>query len=207
MGRLRRPVWLPSNGRSVPFMWDLFFVFVVVVCSYLAILIRYIPSEKIGQFFWPPRNGFFGINYHQWTWGNAFWPFLAPPDPWGVSGGVGGCQGGSVGPKFSTFCGATFGFQNVKFWIVWTENTLFSRFLAKNSPSGGQKWPFLAKMGVDKSAFFSKTPSLNCLKMHHNKVLGSILMWEKFGVTISWKIFHDGKIGFLARSDLLTGRK
>ena len=103
---------------------------------------RYIPSEKIGQFFWPPRNGFFGINYHQWTWGNAFWPFLAPPDPWGVSGGVGGGQGGSVGPKFSTFCGATFGFQNVKFWIVWTENTLFSRFLAKNSPSGGQKWPF-----------------------------------------------------------------
>ena len=22
----------------------------------------YIPSEKIGQNFWPPRNGFFGIN-------------------------------------------------------------------------------------------------------------------------------------------------
>ena len=40
----------------------------------------------------------------------------------------------------------------------------------------GQKWPFLAKMGVDKSAFFSKTPSLNCLKMHHYKVLGSRLM-------------------------------
>ena len=165
----------------------------------------YIPSEKIGQFFWPPRNGFFGINYHQWTWGNAFWPFLAPPDPWGVSGGVGGGQGGSVGPKFSTFRGATFGFQNVKFWIVWTENTLFSRFLAKNSPSGGQKWPFLAKMGVDKSAFFSKTPSLNCLKMHHNKVLGSILMWEKFGPAPPSKIFHDGKIRILARSDPSTG--
>ena len=136
----------------------------------------YIPSEKIGQFFWPPRNGFFGINYHQWTWGNAFWPFLAPPDPWGVSGGVGGGQGGSVGPKFSNFFGATFGFQNAKFWIVWTENTPFSSFLAKFSPSGDQKCPFWAEMVEHKSAFFSKTSSLNCLKMHQNKVLGSILM-------------------------------
>ena len=137
---------------------------------------RYIPSEKIGQFFWPPRNGFFGINYHQWTWGNAFWPFLAPPDPWGVSGGVGGGQGGSVGPKFSNFFGATFGFQNAKFWIVWTENTPFSSFLAKFSPPGDQKCPFWAEMVEHKSAFFSKTSSLNCLKMHQNKVLGSILI-------------------------------
>ena len=136
----------------------------------------YIPSEKIGQFFWPPRNGFFGINYHQWTWGNAFWPFLAPPDPWGVSGGVGGGQGGSVGPKFSNFFGATFGFQNAKFWIVWTENTPFSSFLAKFSPPGDQKCPFWAEMVEHKSAFFSKTSSLNCLKMHQNKVLGSILI-------------------------------
>ena len=136
----------------------------------------YIPSEKIGQFFWPPRNGFFGINYHQWTWGNAFWPFLAPPDPWGVSGGVGGGQGGSVGPKFSKNFGATFGFQNAKFWIVWTENTPFSSFLAKFSPPGDQKCPFWAEMVEHKSAFFSKTPSLNCLKMHQNKVLGSILI-------------------------------
>ena len=138
--------------------------------------LRYIPSEKIGQFFWPPRNGFFGINYHQWTWGNAFWPFLAPPDPWGVSGGVGGGQGGSVGPKFSNFFGATFGFQNAKFWIVWTENTPFSSFLAKFSPPGDQKCPFWAEMVEHKSAFFSKTSSLNCLKMHQNKVLGSILI-------------------------------
>ena len=92
---------------------------------------RYIPSEKIGQFFWPPRNGFFGIDYHYWTWGNAFWPFLAPPDPWGGSEGVWGGQGGSWGPKIVTFLGATFGLQIGKFWIVWTENTLFSRFLAK----------------------------------------------------------------------------
>ena len=29
--------------------------------------------------------------------------------------------------------------------------------------------------------FLSKTPSLNCLKMHLNEVLRSIFMWEKFG--------------------------
>ena len=136
----------------------------------------YITSEKMGQIFWPSRCVFFGINYHQWTWGNAFWPFLAPPDPWGVSGGVGGGQGGSVGPKFSKKFGATFGFQNAKFWIVWTENTPFSSFLAKFSPSGDQKCPFWAEMVEHKSAFFSKTSSLNCLKMHQNKVLGSILI-------------------------------
>ena len=142
----------------------------------ISICIWYIPSEKIGQFFWPPRNGFFGINYHQWTWGNAFWPFLAPPDPWGGSRGVWGGQGGSRGPKIVTFLGATFGLQIGKFWIVWTENTPFSSFLAKFSPSGDQKCPFWAEMVEHKSAFFSKTSSLNCLKMHQNKVLGSILI-------------------------------
>ena len=136
----------------------------------------YIPSEKVGQFFWPPKNVFFAIHFQYWTSGNAFWPFLAHPAPWGVSGGVGGGQGGSVGPKFSNFFGATFGFQNAKFWIVWTENTPFSSFLAKFSPSGDQKCPFWAEMVEHKSAFFSKTSSLNCLKMHQNKVLGSILM-------------------------------
>ena len=41
---------------------------------------------------------------------------------------------------------------------------------------------FWAEISVHKSAFFSsKTPSLNCLIMHHNEVLRSILMWEKFG--------------------------
>ena len=118
----------------------------------------YIPSEKIGQHFWPPRNGFFGINYHQWTSGNAFWPFLAPPDPWGLSGG-------SVEPKFSTFCGATFGFQNVKFWIVSTENTIFSRFLAKISPSRGQKWPFLGQMGYAKKWIFLNNTIFKLVKI------------------------------------------
>ena len=118
--------------------------------------IWYIPSEKIGQNFWPPWNGFFGINYHYWTWGNAFWPFLAPPDPWGVSGGVWGGQGGSLGPKIVTFLGATFGLQIGKFWIVWTENTLFSRFLAKNGPSGDQKWSFLGWNGWTQKCIFLK---------------------------------------------------
>ena len=117
---------------------------------------RYIPSEKIGQNFWPPRNGFFGINYHYWTWGNAFWPFLAPPDPWGGSRGVWGGQGGSRGPKIVTFLGATFGLQIGKFWIVWTENTLFSRFLAKNGPSGDQKWSFLGWNGWTQKCIFLK---------------------------------------------------
>ena len=116
----------------------------------------YIPSEKIGQNFWPPWNGFFGIHYHYWTWGNAFWPFLAPPDPWGGSGGVWGGQGGSRGPKIVTFLGATFGLQIGKFWIVWTENTLFSRFLAKNGPSGDQKWSFLGWNGWTQKCIFLK---------------------------------------------------
>ena len=139
--------------------------------------------------------------------GMHFGHFCPPPDPWGVSGGVGGGQGGSVGPKFSTFCGATFGFQNVKFWIVLTENTIFSRFLAKNSPSGGQKWPFWAQMGVHKSGFFSKTYSLNCLKMQCRRVFGSYMRWKKFGPDHPSKIFHDDKIRILARSDPSTGGK
>ena len=139
--------------------------------------------------------------------GMHFGHFCPPPDPWGVSGGVGGGQWGSVGPKFSTFCGATFGFQNVKFWIVLTENTIFSRFLAKNSPSGGQKWPFWAQMGVHKSGFFSKTYSLNCLKMQCRRVFGSYMRWKKFGPDHPSKIFHDDKIRILARSDPPTGGK
>ena len=53
--------------------------------------------------------------------------------------------------------------------------------------------------------FLSKTPSLNCLKMHHNEVLRSILMWEKFGPVHPSKYFHDKKNELFARSDLSTG--
>ena len=116
--------------------------------------IWYIPSEKVGQFFWPPKNVFFAIHFQYWTSGNAFWPFLAHPAPWGVSGGVGGGQGGSLGPKFSKIFGTTFGFQNVKFWIVWTENTLFSMFLARNSLSGDRKWSFWGWNGCTQKCIF-----------------------------------------------------
>ena len=57
-------------------------------------------------------NGLEGMHF------DHFWP---PQDPRRVlegGGGGGGGSGGSLGPKFSTFRGATFGFQNVKFWIV-----------------------------------------------------------------------------------------
>ena len=100
------------------------------------------------------------LTWLMWLWLicflNASWPFLVPPDPRGVSGGVQGGQGGSLGPKIVTFLGATFGFQIGKFWIVWTENTLFSRFLAKNGPSGEQKWSFLGWNGWTQKCIFLK---------------------------------------------------
>ena len=86
----------------------------------------------------------------------------------------GGCQGVSVGPRIVTFLGATFGFQIVNFFIVGAKNTLFFRFLAKNSSSGGQKWSFWAKHGVYESGFFSKTPSFICPKSTGNRFLGHI---------------------------------
>ena len=52
------------------------------------------PVKNRSTKFNPPPNGFFGINYHHWTRGNAFWPFLAPQDaPQGVSRGYGGIGG------------------------------------------------------------------------------------------------------------------
>ena len=142
--------------------------------------------------FLTPQKSFFWFSFSILDLWECIMAIIGPPDPWGGPGGGMGGQRGSMRPKIATFRGATFWFQNVKFWIVWTENTLFSRFWAKRSPSGDQKWPFLAEISVHKSAFFWKTPS--CLKMHHNKVLGSILMWEKFGVPYPWKNFHDKKM-------------
>ena len=125
------------------------------ICPRLFFLLVHSEWKNRSKFL-TPWNGFFGINYHYWTWGNAFWPFLAPPDPWGGSRGYGGGQGGSRGPKIVTFLGATFGLQIGKFWIVWTENTLFSRFLAKNGPSGEQKWSFLGWNGWTQKCIFLK---------------------------------------------------
>ena len=139
-------------------------------------------------------NGLVGMHF------GHFWP---PRTPGGCQGGM----GGSVGPKFSTFCGATFGFQNVKFWIVSTENTIFSKFLAKNSPSRGQKWPFWAQMGMQKSGFFSKTPSSNWLKSHQKYPFWSITMSENDGHDHSLKIFQGAKIEIFGPAHMPTGRK
>ena len=69
--------------------------------------------------------------------------------------------------------------------IIGLEGMHFGHFWPPRTPQETKNGRFWAEIGEHKSAFFSKTPSLNCLKMHHNKVLGSILMWEKFGVTVS----------------------
>ena len=73
----------------------------------------------------------------------------------------------------------------------------FPGFWPKMAPQETKNGRFWAEMGEHKSAFFSKTSSLNCLKMHHNKVLGSILMWEKFGPVRPSQIFHNKKIKIL----------
>ena len=39
----------------------------------------YIPSEKIGQFLWPPKNVFIAIHLQHWTSGNELWQFSLPP--------------------------------------------------------------------------------------------------------------------------------
>ena len=56
-------------------------------------LIRYIPSEKIGQNFDPLRNSFFVANYQHWTSTSALPPFFSPLDPWGALEGIGWFRG------------------------------------------------------------------------------------------------------------------
>ena len=77
------------------------------------------------------------------------------------------------------------GYKLGNFGLYELKTLYFPGFWPKMAPQETKKGRFWDEMGEHKSAFFSKTPSLNCLKMHHNKVLGSILMWEKFGVTVS----------------------
>ena len=77
------------------------------------------------------------------------------------------------------------GYKLGNFGLYELKTLYFPGFWPKIAPQETKNGRFWAEMGEHKSAFFSKTPSLNCLKMHHNKVLGSILMWEKFGVTVS----------------------
>ena len=85
---------------------------------------------------------------------------------------------------FEDFLGSSIAPQVMPPWYE-LKTLYFPGFWPKMAPQESKNGRFWAEMGEHKSAFFSKTPSLNCLKMHHNKVLGSILMWEKFGVTYS----------------------
>ena len=90
--------------------------------------------KKIGQHISTPRSEFYGINHHYWTWGNAFWPLLAPPDPWGgVRGGMGGSRG-VPGTKNCNF-----------FWShIWVTNWEILDFMNWKHfifQVFGQKWP------------------------------------------------------------------
>ena len=100
--------------------------------------------------FLTPQKCFLGINYHKWTWENAFWPFLAPPEPWGVSGGW-----GSVGPKLSTFRGATFGLQNLNFFIE-LKTLYFPGFWPKTAPQETKNGLFLGWNGCTQKCIFLK---------------------------------------------------
>ena len=99
------------------------------------------------------------------------------------------------------------GYKLGNFGLYELKTLYFPGFWPKMAPQETKNGRFWAEMGEHKSAFFSKTPSLNCLKMHHNKDLGSTLIREKFGPVRPSKIFHEGKIRILARSDPSTGGK
>ena len=98
-----------------------------------------------------PPVMFFDINYLYWTWENAFWPLLVPLTPGGCQVGYWGYRG-SQGPKSASFFGALFWFQNVKFWIVWTEVIIFQVFGQKH-PLIDQDWPWLHKTNQFQSFF------------------------------------------------------
>ena len=55
---------------------------------------------------------------------------------------VRGGYGGSPGPKIVTFWEPHLGSKILNLGLYELKTLVFSRFLAKNSPSGDQKWPF-----------------------------------------------------------------
>ena len=108
------------------------------------LVMRYIPSEKIGQNIDPLRNSFFVANYQHWTSTSALEPFLGPLDPWGALGGPWVVWGGLTTQKLP------FSFRdqskpwNGLFWLTITSYTMFLRFWVKMGPSGPKKgcfWP------------------------------------------------------------------
>ena len=79
----------------------------------------------------------------------------------GVKGGMGG-SGGVPGTKnCNLFWEPHLGYKLGNFGLYELKTLYFAGFWSKNGHSGNKKWPFGAEVGVNLSAFFSKTTSLN----------------------------------------------
>ena len=87
------------------------------------------------------------------------------------------------------------GYKLGSFGLYELKTLYFPGFWPKMAPQETKNGRFWAEMGEHKSAFFSKTPSLNCLKMHHNKVLGSILIADIY-ILISMETFDIENIKY-----------
>ena len=85
--------------------------------------------------------------------------------------------------------------------------TMFLRFWVKMGSSGPKKGRFGPKLGMQKSGFFSKTPSSNWLKSHQKYPFGSIIMSENDGHDHPLKIFQGAKIEIFGPAHMPTGRK
>ena len=108
----------------------------------------------------------------------------------------GGCQGGGGrwNQNCQLFVGPHLGSKILIFSWYELKTPYFPGFWPKTAPQETKNGLFWAEMGVHLSAFFSKTPTLKWLKMHHNNVLGSIFMWEKFWHQLTPS--HDSKYYF-----------
>ena len=132
---------------------------------------------------------------------------FGPPGPLGgVRGGRGG-SGGVRGTKIFNFLWGHIWVPKCEILdcINWKHN--FFQVFGQKQPLNRSKMAFLGSNGCTQKGFFSKTYSLNCLKMQCRRVFGSYMRWKKFGPDHPSKIFHDDKIRILARSDPPTGGK
>ena len=104
----------------------------------------YIPSEKIGQNFYPFESCFFVIYHQHWTGRSAFGPFLALLDHGGGLGGPGGVMRGLKTLKMTLSIGDHLRPWNAMFWLITISYTMFLWFWVKTGPSGPKKgrfWP------------------------------------------------------------------
>ena len=132
--------------------------------------------KKEVKIFDPPEMAFLALTIIIGLGGMYFGHFWPPQTPGGCQGGVGG-SGGVPGTKKCDFFGSHILVSKLgNFGLCELKTLYFLGFWPKMAPQETKNGRFWAEMGEHNSAFFSKTPSLNCLKMHHNKVLGSILM-------------------------------